>query len=172
MVMGTEKRMQPSLIHVPVLSDCHDTPKELARDMIGFFVPQGQCLDPCRGNGVFFDMLPPGADWCEIKQGRDFYAWRKQVRWIIGNPPYSHYSEWIRHSMTIAHDIVYVMPVYKIFASNKFQCELFGWGGIVHIRRYGTGTEWGFPFGHALGAVHYRKGYIGPTYWSKYERYT
>lgn len=166
--MGTEKRMQPTLIHVPTINDCHATPPELATDIIRFFKPSGKCLDPCRGNGVFFDMLPSGTEWCEILEGRDFYAWEKSADWIISNPPFSHYSEWIRHSMKLAKDIVYLMPPYKIFASNKFQDELFGWGGLVHIRRYGTGTDWGFPFGHALAAVHYQAGYTGATSWSKW----
>jgi hypothetical protein len=166
--MGTEKRMQPTLIHVPTISDCHATPPELAADIVRFFNPSGRCLDPCRGNGVFFDMLPSGAEWCEILEGRDFYAWEKSADWIVSNPPFSHYSEWIRNSMKLAKDIVYLMPPYKIFASNKFQDELFDWGGLVHIRRYGTGTDWGFPFGHALAAVHYQAEYTGATSWSKW----
>ena len=60
------------------------------------------------------------------------------------------------------------MPVYKVFASGKFLDNLFDWGGIVHIRRYGTGTQWGFPFGHALAAVHYKSGYLGSTAWSRF----
>lgn len=166
--MGIEKRMQPSLIHIPTVSDCHATPPKLAEDIVNFFKPAGRCLDPCRGNGVFYDLLPPGADWCEITQNRDFYAWSEPVDWIVGNPPYSHYSAWLRHSFTVATNIVYLMPPYKIFASNKFQDELFDWGGIVHIRRYGTGSRWGFPFGHAVAAVHYRAGHAGDTSWSKW----
>lgn len=164
--MGTEKRMQPTLIYLPIESDIVSTPIYLAADVISFFKPTGLCLDPCAGEGVFLDLLPPGSEWCEITKGRDFYTWNKPVDWCIGNPPYSHYSAWLRHSMEIAQNIVYVMPPYKIFTSGKFQKELFTWGGIAHIRRYGTGTEWGFPFGQALAAVHYKARYSGPTYWS------
>jgi hypothetical protein len=168
--MGAERKMQPSLIHVPIPNDVVTTPVELAQDMITFFRPSGICLDPCAGQGVFLDMLPAGAQWCEITRGRDFYAWSEPVDWIIGNPPYSHYSAWMRHSMKIAQNIVYVMPVYKVFASGKFLQDLFDWGGIAHIRRYGTGTDWGFPFGHALSAVRYQAGYTGATAWSVYVR--
>jgi hypothetical protein len=166
--MGTELKMQPSLIHIPVNSDVVFTPLELAQDMVNFFSPSGFCLDPCCGKGIFLDLLPSGAEWCEIEKGRDFYAWVKLVDWCVGNPPFSHYSAWLRHSMRIAKNILYLMPVYKVFSSGKFQDELFSWGGIVHIRRYGTGTEWGFPFGHALSAVHYQAGYRGSTSWSRY----
>jgi hypothetical protein len=160
--------MQPILLHVRAERDMEYTPTELARDIVDWFSPAGICLDPCAGNGAFFDLLPAGADWCEIERGRDFYAWTKPVDWIISNPPFSHYSSWMRHSMKVAQNIVYLMPAYKVFASGKFLDDLFKWGGIVHIRRYGTGTQWGFPFGHALSAVHYQAGYMGSTSWSRY----
>lgn len=168
--MGTELKMQPSLMHVPTPNDVVYTPPELVSDMVDFFRPTGICLDPCAGNGAFLNLLPPGSDWCEITKGKDFYAYTNQVDWIIGNPPYSHYSAWLRHSMKLAQNIAYIMPVYKVFASNKFLQDLFEWGGIVHIRRYGTGTDWGFPFGHALCAVHYQSNYKGATAWSIYVR--
>jgi hypothetical protein len=161
-------KMQPTLIHVPAESDKVYTPPELARDIVDYFRPFGLCVDPCSGNGAFYDLLPAGSDWYEIEKGRDFYACEKQYDWAVSNPPYTHYSAWLRHSMKIVNDIVYLIPVYKIFASGKFLDDLEKWGGIVHIRRYGTGSDWGFPFGHALAAVHFKRGYEGSTSWSRY----
>lgn len=167
--MGTERLMQPSLIYLSAESDIVSTPIELARDIINFFKPSGVCLDPCAGSPpIFLHLLPPGSEWCEITQGRDFYAWQQRVDWLVSNPPFSHYTAWLRHSMTVAKNIVYLMPIYKVFTSGKFLNELFNWGGLVHIRRYGTGTQWGFPFGHALCAVYYKAGYTGSTAWSSY----
>lgn len=163
-------QMQPVLMHVSADRDVEYNPPELAKDIIDFFNPQGYCLDPCSGGDVFFNLLPKGADWCEIERGRDFYAWNKNVDWIVGNPPFSHYSAWMRHSMKVAGSIVYLMPMYKIFSSGKFLDDLFDWGGIVHVRRYGTGSNWGFPFGHALCAVHFQAMYAGETSWSKYKK--
>lgn len=160
--------MQPILMHVAAERDKVFTPPELARDIVDYFRPFGLCLDPCMGSGAFYDLLPRGSEWCEIERGRDFYAWTKPVHWIVSNPPYSHYSAWMRHSMKVAENIVYLMPTYKVFASGKFLEELFKWGGIRQIRRYGTGSQWGFPFGHALAAVHYQAGYIGSTAWSRF----
>lgn len=168
--MGKLMVMQASLLYAPIEKDVVYTPPELARDMVDFFQPVGLCLDPCSGGGAFLNLLPEGSEWCEIEKGRDFYSWTKQVDWCFGNPPYSHYTAWLRHSMGVAKNIVYVMPVYKVFASAKFLKELFEWGGIAHIRRYGTGTDWGFPFGHALAAVHYQAGFSGGTQWSSYVR--
>ena len=166
--MGTNLKMQPSLFHLAVEKDVVYTPLPLAEDMVRFFAPAGICLDPCAGNDVFFNLLPDGSDWCEISRGRDFYAWTKKADWIISNPPYSHLLAWIRYSFTIANDIVYLIPTHRLFASGGFLDEVFEWGGIVHIRRYGTGGQWGFPFNHALSAVHYRKSYQGDTSWSRY----
>ncbi len=160
--------MQPILMHVRAERDVEYTPADLAQDIVSFFKPSGICLDPCAGNDVFFNLLPEGRQWCEIERDRDFYSWNTPVDWVISNPPYSHYSAWVRHSMEVADNIVYLMPAYKVFASAKFLEDLFSWGGIVHIRRYGTGSDWGFPFGHALSAVHYQRGYKGPTFWSSY----
>ena len=165
---STLLKMQPSLFHVPAVKDVVFTPPELASDIVSFFSPSGICLDPCAGDGVFYNLLPAGAEWCEIERGRDFYAWEKQVTWVVGNPPYSHLLAWIRHSFTIANDIVYLVPAHRVSASAEFLDDLFAWGGIVHNRRYGTGTQWGFPFGHALSAIHFRKNYIGDTSHSRY----
>lgn len=167
--MGKELKMQPSIIQMATPKDVVYTPSELARDVVAFFQPSGVCLDPCRGDGAFYDLLPTGREWCEIEQGRDFYAWSEPVDWIVSNPPFSNLLAWVRHSFTVAKDIVYLMPSHRVFASATFLDDLFEWGGVVHIRRYGTGTQWGFPFGHALSAVHYRAGYSGSTSWSSYE---
>lgn len=166
--VGKLLKMQPSLISVPVAKDVVYTPSKLAADMIEFFAPSGKCLDPCSGDGAFYDLLPNGSDWCEIERGRDFYAWTDRVDWIMGNPPYSHLLAWLRHSFDVADNVVYLMPLHRVFASSQFLDDLFSWGGVVHIRRYGTGTIWGFPFGHALAAVHYRRGYGDGTTWSTY----
>lgn len=176
MVKNTKRiDMQPILIHSAAESDIVETPIVLASDMINYFKPFGKTLDPCAGRNLIFYTLrlklegdAQNVHWCEIERDRDFYSHNEKYDWIIGNPPYTHYSAWLRHSMELGENIVYLMPVYKIFASGKFLDELFNWGGIAHIRRYGTGSQWGFPFGHALGAVHYKKDYKGDTTWSRY----
>jgi hypothetical protein len=168
--MGKEQKMQPSLIQMATPKDVVYTPSVLALDVVSFFKPSGICLDPCAGGNAFYSLLPEaGRDWCEIERGRDFYAWDKKVDWIVSNPPFSNLLAWVRHSFKVANDIVYIMPYHRGFASMKFVSDLMEWGGIVHTRWYGTGTEWGFPFGHALAAVHYRAGYTDSQTWSRYE---
>jgi len=160
---------QPYLFPIPAQRDRVYTPPALAQEIVDFFQPTGTCLDPCRGGGAFYDRLPPESrKWCEITQGRDFFAWQEPVDWIVSNPPYTHLLAWIRHSFKVAHDIVYLIPPHRIMASADFFRDLFAWGGIVHIRNYGPGSRWGFPFSHAVAAVHFRAGYTGPTAWSTF----
>lgn len=166
--MGKELKMQPTLMHVPTEKDIVYTPPKLAKNIISFFHPSGIILDPCMGDGAFYNLLPAGREWCEIEKGRDFYAWTKPVNWIIGNPPYSNLLAWLRHSFTLAEHVVYLVPMHRVFASAEFLDDMMDWGRIAHIRLYRTGTYWGFPFGHALAAVHYRRDFALHTTWSRY----
>ena len=143
------------------------TPDKIAADIIAHFKPSGRILDPCKGDGAFADKMP-GCDWCESRLGRDFFAWYDQVDWIVSNPPYSIFSEWLEHSLKIANDIVYLIPLAKVFNSEPRLREIMRVGGIMETRHYGSGTDCGFPFGFPCGAVHIRKGYRGPMAWSFY----
>ena len=63
------------------------TPDWVAQDMVNYFQPSGEVLEPCCGDGIFLKYMP-SAHWFEIERGRDFYAWSTRVDWIVGNPPY------------------------------------------------------------------------------------
>ena len=144
------------------------TPEHIAQDMVQFFNPTGKILDPCKGDGVFLKFLPPKTDWCEIREGKDFYHYTQKVDWIISNPPYSDYSNWLSHSMKIAKNIVYLIPINKAFNSYKMLVDMNNWGGIKHIRVYASGSNLKFPVGFAVGAVHFKKNYAGgieTTFW-------
>ena len=129
--------------------------------MIEHFLIAGRILDPCRGEGVFHDRLP-GADWCEIQQGRDFFSQAGPYDWIVGNPPYSIYAKWLRHSMEIAENSLYLIPLSRILASDSMIKHVWRWGGICEIMFLGKGGDLGFPIDFAVGAVHYQRGYAGP----------
>lgn len=141
------------------------TPRWVAQDMVEHFKPAGRVLEPCKGGGVFMEFLP-GADWCEIAEGRDFFEHTSPVDWTIGNPPYSITREWFRHSYAVADHLVYLVPVRNIVGAFGFLREIHEYGGIVEIRLYGTGCSIGFPMGNAVGAFHLQRGYRGPQTWS------
>jgi hypothetical protein len=134
------------------------TPSHVAAAIVDRYKPQGRVLDPCAGDGAFRRSIP-GCLWCEIEDGRDFFAWKKPVDWIIGNPPYSILNAWLEHSFTLAHDIVYLLPIAKVFGSRKRLLMVKQYGGIVEVYAPWTGRAVGFGFGWACGAIHFRKGH-------------
>lgn len=139
------------------------TPGWAARDMVEYFRPTGRVLDPCKGAGVFLDYLQDDAEWCEITEGRDFFAWRKPVDWVVSNPPYSMTREWFRHSYAIADNLLYLVPLRNVFSVFGFVKEIYDFGGIREMRLYGTGNRLGFPMGNAIGALHIVRGFSGPA---------
>jgi hypothetical protein len=163
--VGKLQLPQTALFHAPIEKDVVYTPEWLARLIVDYFKPTGRVLDPCRGGGAFHKLMPD-ADWCEIEEGRDFFAVREDYDYIVGNPPYSCLLGWIRHSFKCAENVIYLMPLHRVFASASFLDEVFQWGGIKEILMIGTGADAGFPFGHALGVVHYQRNYSGPTAWT------
>jgi len=47
----------------------------------------------------------------------------------------------------------------NIFSGFGFIKEIYDFGGIKHLRNYGTGGTLGFPMGNAVGALHIVKDY-------------
>jgi hypothetical protein len=137
------------------------TDRVVARKIVEHFRPHGRILDPCKGTGAFLDEMP-GAEWCEVREGRDFFEWKDRVDWIVSNPPFSIFYEWLMHSMTIADDIVYLIPLSKVWQSNRVIRAVHEWGGLKETLIVGNGRkELGFPVGFAVGAVHFQKRYRG-----------
>lgn len=168
---STLLKIQPSLIHVPTDKDVVYTPRWLSKAIVDHFQPSGTCLDPCAGDGAFYDCLSEnGRDWCEIERGRDFLSYTSRVDWCIGNPPYSRLLEWIRYSFKIADNVAYLLPLHRVMASATFLDDVTAYGGLKEVLHIGTGTDAGFPFGHALTVVHYQRDWCGGTRWSQLRR--
>jgi len=142
------------------------TPEWCARDIVGYFgLPDDGVLEPFRGSGVF-TTLCPGWDWCEIDDGRDFFDHADPVDYIVSNPPYSKTRLCFRHAATLAENIIFLVPLRNVFSGYGFIKEIMDYGGIKAIRLYGTGGNLGFPMGNAIGAMHFARGWTGPTTWS------
>lgn len=156
------------------MNDVVHTPLWAAKDMVDHFEPRGKLLDPCRGLGVFYDLLRPRgqADWCEIAEGRDFFSYAGHVDWVVGNPPYSVTRPWFRHSYEIADNLLYLVPLRNIFSGYGFVKEIHEFGGIAEIRVYGTGSRLNFPMGNAIGALHIKRRYQGSTAFTFFDEIT
>jgi hypothetical protein len=148
-------------------SDYVKTPSWCAEDMLDFYNPSGKVLDPCRGeNKVFYRFL--NCDWNEILEGSDFFENNYKYDWIIGNPPYSIFSTWMKHSYEIAKNIVYLLPTFKIFNALGLIRMYKENGWIKHIRVYDVGKHIDWSRGRPIVAVWFQKEYIGETTWSWY----
>lgn len=138
------------------------TPDDIAKTIVAMFPIAGSVLEPCSGEGAFLRYLPPQTQWCEITKGRDFFDYHERVDWIVTNPPYSNFDRFLAHAFDIAENVVFLVPIGKVFKS---------WGTIQKVRRYGgiksvwfvPASRCGFPFGFPAGAFHFERQYTGPT---------
>ena len=137
------------------------TPDAVAKMIVDEFKPTGRILEPCKGGGAFMRYLPEGSEWCEIREGRDFFEFKEPVDWIVSNPPYSNWERWLAHSFEIATNIVYLVPIAKVFKSMGTVRSIYEYGGIVKALFMPAGKA-GFPFGFPCGAFHFQRGYKGP----------
>ena len=142
-------------------SDVVYTPDYVAKDIIDWLKPSGICLDPCYGDGAFYKHFPIGSCYCELSEGTDFFEFHTSVDWIIGNPPYSIFEEWLRHSFELAPEVCYLLPTNKVFQRQVIMSLINRFGGIKGMKIYGSGTSIGFPFGFSVGAFHFSKNYRG-----------
>jgi len=137
------------------------TKQSSAKFIINYFKPNGIILEPCRGTGAFYNLFPEKKDWCEIKENKDFFDYKKKVDWIITNPPFSIFDEFLLKSFEIAENIVFFCPLVKAFKGKKLDEKIREFGDIKEIIHMGTGGQHGFPFGFSVGCIYYKKNYRG-----------
>lgn len=139
------------------------TPRNISQGIINHLNPKGICLDPCKGDGAFYDYLPESKVYCELQEGTDFLHFENKVDWIIGNPPYSIFLEFLEHSFKYADNVSFLVPTNKVFQRQIIMDLINDYGGIKSIIIYGSGNLIGFPFGFSVGNFHFERGYKGDT---------
>lgn len=142
-------------------SDTVMTPPHIAKLVVEHFKPSGSILEPAKGTGNFLALMP-GADWCEITDGKDFFEYDKKVDWILTNPPYSIYDKFLEKCFEVADNVVLLVPVQKAFKSMKNQRLVDSYGGLKEVFIIGGGGTCGFAFGFLTGCLYYQRGYKGP----------
>ena len=143
-----------------VSNDCVATPEVLVYRLVQHFNPKGRILEPCKGSGNFFKWLPVGSLWCEITEGWDFFAFEEKVDWIITNPPWSKMRGFLRHSMKVSDNVVFLMTINHLWTRARLRdMDELGFG-IREIVLLDTPSEFP-PLGFQLGAVWLKKGYKG-----------
>ena len=157
--------IQTSLWEKPVLpADIVYTPTYVSEHIVRWLNPKGKCLDPCKGDGAFYNYLPEdNRDYCEIQEGKDFFTYDAKVDWVIGNPPYSIFEDFLKKGFEIADNVSYLVPTNKIFQRQIIMEMINKYGGIKSIIIYGSGQLIDFPFGFSVGNFHFERGYKGET---------
>jgi len=102
-------------------SDDVQTKVEIAKIIVNHYNISGEILEPCKGKGNIYNLLPDPKNWCEIKEGKDFFDWEKRVDWIVTNLPYSIYDRFLEHCFNIADNVVLLVPIAKAFKSMKIE---------------------------------------------------
>ena len=104
------------------INDKFYTPLPLAIKLIEMtnIQPLDIVLDPSKGLGVFYDNLPEcSKDWCEIEENIDFYKYTNNVDVIIGNPPFSQWTKWIKKTIELnPKKIAYVIGCLNLTKSR------------------------------------------------------
>ena len=95
------------------------TNPDTASWIVNYFNPNGICLDPCAGNNAFYNAMPSPKIRLEISEGLDFFKFTEEVDWIITNPPFSIYDDFLLHSFKIAKNVVSVYRANLIIFSGK-----------------------------------------------------
>jgi hypothetical protein len=140
----------------------------MARDVVEHFRPTGKILEPCRGDGSFFDAFPHNAEklWCEIQDGQDFFDFHGQVDWIISNPPWSEFRAFNIHAMNLATNIVWIIPLVHLCGKARIRdVEAKGYGPreFLLLDTPATWPQGGFQ----IAAVHIQRQYAGPVAFSR-----
>ena len=140
------------------------TPSYLAKQIVDHFKPTGLILEPCKGGGVFQDLL--NGDWCEIVEGVDFFDYTKSPDWIVTNPPWSMIRQFLEHSFKIeAKNVVYLCNLNALVTKARLNLIKDNGYGIKEFYCVDT-PKLNWPqTGFQLAATHIKKGYTGPTYW-------
>jgi hypothetical protein len=146
------------------------TPEPLAKRLIEHFQPFGKILEPCIGEGAFYNNLV-NAEWCEITKGKDFMEYHDKVDWIITNPPWSKIRPFLQHSMELSEDIVFLTALAHLWFKARLRDINNAGFGIREIVLFDTPKN--FPQGgFQIGAFHIKKNYMGDikfTNWCSFQ---
>lgn len=152
----------PNKTKLSTMNDVVMTPYITAKFIVDYYNPKGSILEPCAGENVFYNLFTNEEKYrCEISEGIDFFEFNKKVDWIITNPPYSIYDEFLKKAFDIADNIVFFVPIQKAFKSENIEKLVIEYGGLKEIEFLGGGRKHKLPFGFAVGCLYYQRDYKG-----------
>lgn len=146
-----------------ISNDDVQTPVGLAKLIVEHFDSQidlnDTLLEPCKGDGNFHKFMWH-SDYCEIKEGKDFFDYKGHVNWIITNPPWSLFRKFLVKAMGVADNVVFLVTINHIWTKARIRDirqANFGIKEIVLVTMPASFPQSGFQ----LGAIHLQKNYMG-----------
>lgn len=141
------------------------TPRQLAAEILSLFPLHGRVLDPCKGDGAFYDQFPDHVEgyWCELDLGVDFFEWQEEeqkIEWVIGNPPWSKFRAFLEHAMHISDNVVF-LAAFSHFSTKARVRDIrqagFAMRKIIYVP---TPSDWPAS-GFQIAAVWLQRGWSG-----------
>jgi hypothetical protein len=100
--------------------------------------------------------------WAERKLDRDFFAWRERVDWIVTNPPWSQFREFLCHAMELADHVVFLVTINHVWTRARIRDITTAGFGLKEIVMIDTPATFP-PMGFQLGVVHLARQWVGPV---------
>ena len=120
------------------------TPKSIALKAIEMcdITENMTVLDPSKGGGIFYNNLPNcKKSYCEISENKDFFKWNEKVDLVIGNPPFSLWTKWLEHTVSITDKFCYIFGAINL--TDTRLRKIIGAGyGITKIHLFSV--DWWF----------------------------
>lgn len=158
--------------HLRTKNDIVYTSPQFAQKIVSYFNPQGTCLEPCKGDGAFYNVLPQPKLYCELQEGKDFLEFNQEVDWIITNPPWSSkaYRAVANHAFKLADNVVFLIRFHNAFGTfarhRDYLEHNHSLKEIILCKWQEAFDESKVPEGFALAIVHWQKNYSGNCKWS------
>lgn len=152
-------RYQPNKDYLS--SDLVMTPISLTKVIVEHFKPKGKILEPCCGTGNFLKILPKNTEWCEINKGKDFFEYNKKINWIISNPPWSKFKDFLIHSMQLADNIVFLITINHLWTKARLRAMKTANFGIKEIAMIPEKVKDFRQTGFRCAAIHLQRNYKG-----------
>lgn len=79
-------------------------------------------MEPCRSNGAFYNEMPLGSAWGEIREGVDYLTTEyNRVDCILTNPPYNLAQEFVEKAHGEADVIIMLLRINFFESMRRFE---------------------------------------------------
>jgi hypothetical protein len=106
-----------------IISDNYPTPRYVIEGLINQidFSKVNSFLEPCKGDGRILEYIPNyiNKDWCEIREGKDYFKYNFNVDLIITNPPFSIALDFIKKSLNEGKTVCYLQRINWLGAQQR-----------------------------------------------------